>query len=156
MIDDIKDKIIKDIIHDSLIVRAIDANVEYADDLIDTRIFKFNQNPNSVQQAQTFITIQVHIPRTIDRNKKRVETVVEIWIISNNNHMVVNNIPKIKANRNDLISQLLDEKFNGRDDFGIGELLLERSVEGIHPDSRDYVFRQMIFKTKDFNQPVCR
>ena len=67
--------------------------------------------------------------------------------------MVVDNIPKITENRNDYLSELIDAKLNGRSDFGIGELQLASNVEGSY--QQDYVYRKMVFTTKDVNDSLC-
>ena len=67
--------------------------------------------------------------------------------------MVVDNIPKITENRNDYLSELIDAKLNGRSDFGIGELQLVSNVEGSYQP--DYVYRKMVFTTKDVNDSLC-
>ena len=66
--------------------------------------------------------------------------------------MVVDNIPKITENRNDYLSELIDAKLNGRSDFGIGELQLASNVEGSY--QQDYVYRKMVFTTKDVNDSL--
>ncbi|MEN2589359.1 hypothetical protein, partial [Acinetobacter baumannii] len=68
-------------------------------------------------------------------------------------HMIVDNIPKITENRNDYLSELIDAKLNGRSDFGIGELQLASNVEGSY--QQDYVYRKMVFTTKDVNDSLC-
>lgn len=78
--------------------------------------------------------------------------------------MKVDNIPKVSDNRNDYISKLLDKKFNGRDVLGnskkdennlhlYGKLDLVANIEGAA--SRDFLYRQMIFETKDLNKSFC-
>ena len=66
IIGKIKRKIIRDFIRDSEIVSAIN-NTECSEpeELINTSIFNFNQNPFTINKVGTFITIQVHIPSVI-------------------------------------------------------------------------------------------
>lgn len=154
IIEDIKDRVVKDIIQDDLIIKVIDADVEYADDIIEKNLFTYNKNPITIQDSITFLTVQVHIPQSYS-NKKWVRPILEIWIISHNKHMAITNIPKIKSNRNDYLSQLLDEKFNGRKDLGFGTMMLETNVEGIHPDNNNFVYRRLLFETKDLNNSMC-
>ena len=67
--------------------------------------------------------------------------------------MVVDNIPKITDNRNDYLSKLIDNKLNGRSDFGIGELKLLSNIEGSY--QKDYVYRKMVFECSDLNDSLC-
>lgn len=159
IIDDMKTRVQDAILADSLLVKAIDAKDVTEDnvaDLIGTHIFTFAQNPNLVQSSETFLTIQVHIPQYNSPDYRWVHPVLEIWIISHNRHMRVDNIPRIRANRNDFISQLLDEKFNGSTDFGYGQMFLQLNTEGVHGDNSDFLYRRMVFVTKDLSRATCR
>lgn len=159
IIDDMKTRVQDAILADPLLVKAIDAKDVTEDnvaDLIGTHIFTFAQNPNLVQSSETFLTIQVHIPQYNSPDYRWVHPVLEIWIISHNRHMRVDNIPRIRANRNDFISQLLDEKFNGSTDFGYGQMFLQLNTEGVHGDNSDFLYRRMVFVTKDLSRATCR
>lgn len=159
IIDDMKTRVQDAILADPLLVKAIDAKDVTEDnvaDLIGTHIFTFAQNPNLVQSSETFLTIQVHIPQYDSPDYRWVHPVLEIWIISHNRHMRVDNIPRIRANRNDFISQLLDEKFNGSTDFGYGQMFLQLNTEGVHGDNSDFLYRRMVFVTKDLSRATCR
>jgi len=150
-----KMKIIKELIKDKAIVKAIDSpDVVSPEKLINTHIFNYHQNPHTINKVITFITVQVHIPQSyMSTDTTFKKPTVEIWIISHEKHMAVDNIPKVTSNRNDYISQLIDEKLNGKYGFGIGELTLVSNVEGSY--QQDYVFRKMIFETVDLNASRC-
>lgn len=148
-----KNKIIKEFIKDKNIVQAINSSeITSPEKLKGTHIFDYHQNPNTINTVQTFITVQVHIPQSYTE-KVYIYPTIEIWIISHERHMVVDNIPKITENRNDYLSELIDAKLNGRSDFGIGELQLASNVEGSY--QQDYVYRKMVFTTKDVNDSLC-
>lgn len=136
---------------------------ECSDELIGTHIFKYNQNPNTLKRSSTFITLQVHISKQYDYSSSSnwVKPTLEIWIYSHEGCMEINNIPGIDADRNDYIGQLLDAKFNGRTNFGVGEstinligqLELVDSSEGAF--SKDYLYRKLTFVTKDISKSFC-
>lgn len=154
MISTLKTNIMKSLIKDKDIVDAIDSHsskVKKPEDLINTHIFNYHQNPYTLEDVQTFLTIQVHIPESYDRNNTFVKPTLEIWIISHYKHMKVD-IPKITDNRNDYISKLLDSKLNGAD-YGYGGLKLLSNVEGSYQE--DYLWRKMLFATNDLNQSLC-
>lgn len=168
IVSKMKDKLITEIINDEALFSAIDSpnikNFEDADQLVGTHIFNYHQNPLTLKEVQTFLTIQMHIPKTYGANNTWVAPRLEIWIISHQDHMKVKNIPKITANRNDYISQLLDLKFNGRRVIGVSAKaknnlnLLDRldlisNIEGAL--ASDYLYRQMIFEVKDLNDSLC-
>lgn len=155
-----KNKIVKDFIKDPDIVAAIDSDKVKPNEpekLINTHIFNYNQNPHTLNTVGTFITIQVHIPHDYytDYNASvtRVRPTIEIWIISHEQHMIVNNVPKVAQNRNDYLSELIDNKINGKSGFGIGDTVLLSNVEGSF--QQDYLFRKMIFQCIDLNWSLC-
>ena len=152
----VKNKVIKELIKDSNIVSAINSDKVSKDTpekLINTHIFNYHQNPYTIDTVSTFITIQVHIPDSYIRNRTFVNPQLEIWIISHERHMTVDNIPKITENRNDYLSELIDEKFNGRSDFGFGDMKLVSNIEGAF--QTDYLYRKMIFEGTDLNMSMC-
>lgn len=168
IITDLKNAVIKEIINDDMLFYAIDSSevddIENADELVNKNIFTYHQNPDAVLKADTFLTVQVHIPKSYSRNKVLISPTLEIWIISHQRHMKVKNIPKIIDNRNDYISKLLDKKFNGRNVIGgssnsknnlhlCGSLKLISNTEGAF--SSDFLYRRMIFETVDVNDSIC-
>ena len=149
-----KNKIIKEFIKDKEIIAVINSStVVSAEKLKGTHIFDYHQNPLTINTVETFITIQVHIPQPFYKNESFVNPTIEIWIISHEQHMAVDNIPKITENRNDYLSRLIDNKLNGRSDIGITELKLLSNFEGSF--QRDYVYRKMVFEGTDINDSFC-
>lgn len=151
-----KNKIIKEFIKDKEIVAALGCSInESGEKLVNTHIFNYNQNPNTINDVKTFITVQVHIPQAYRfQSEIYVNPTIEIWICSHEKHMTVDNVPKITENRNDYLSRLVDEKLNGRDDFGIGKLKLISNVEGSF--QKDYLYRNLIFEATDVNNSLCK
>ena len=81
-----------------------------------------------------------------------VKPTIEIWIISHFEHMRVKNIPKVKTNRNDYLSMLIDNELNGKN-YGFGGLKLGLNIEGTF--QMDYSYRKMTFTTIDLNNSLC-
>ena len=151
-----KNKIIKEFIKDQGIVDAIGCDKgDTGEKLVNTHIFNYNQNPNTMNDIQTFITVQVHIPKSYGygTNSITVSPTIEIWIISHEKHMNVDNVPKVTENRNDYLARLIDEKLNGEDGFGIGKLTLVSNVEGSF--QKDYLYRTLTFEGTDVNNSLC-
>lgn len=155
-----KNRIIKEFIKDSEIIAAINSSKIDSNEpekLIGTHIFNYNQNPHTLNIVGTFITIQVHIPQSYYNDYRTsdvfVKPTIEIWIISHEEHMKVDNVPKITSNRNDYLSELIDNKINGKSGFGIGQTKLLSNVEGSF--QQDYLFRKMIIECVDFNWSLC-
>lgn len=156
-----KNKIVKEFIKDKDIVAAINSSEVKSNEpekLINKHIFDYNQNPHTLNIVGTFITIQVHIPQNYytDYNSGlyiHVQPIIEIWIISHEKHMAVDNVPKVVSNRNDYLSELIDRKYNGKRGFGIGETKLVSNIEGSF--QADYLYRKMIFQCTDLNHSLC-
>ena len=155
-----KNKIVKEFIKDQNIITAINSSTIQPNEpekLINTHIFNYNQNPHTLNMVGTFITIQVHIPQSYynDYNASvtRVKPTIEIWIVSHERHMSVDNVPKVTQNRNDYLSELIDNKINGKTGLGIGETILLSNIEGSF--QQDYLYRKMIFQCTDFNWSLC-
>ena len=150
-----KNRIIKEFIKDKEIVAAINStDVTSPEKLKGTHIFDYHQNPHTINTVETFITVQVHIPQPFSfEDKTFVKPTVEIWIISHEKHMIVDNVPKVTENRNDYLSRLIDNKLNGKSGFGIGKLNLTSNNEGAY--QQDYVFRKMVFECLDLNASLC-
>lgn len=155
-----KNKIVKEFIKDQEIIAAINSDEikpNEPEKLINTHIFNYNQNPHTLNRVGTFITIQVHIPQSYytdyNASATRVKPTIEIWIISHEKHMNVDNVPKVTQNRNDYLSELIDNKINGKSGFGIGKTTLLSNIEGSF--QQDYLFRKMIFQCIDLNASLC-
>ena len=151
-----KNLIARYLIQDDAIVQAIEPPKDMdAEDMIGKYIFTYHQNPLTLQDVDTFITIQVQIPQLgwHERAETRVFPQIVIWIISHQRHMKVDNIPKITANRNDYLSQLIDEKLNGNSNFGLGKLSMISNVEGAV--QQEYLYRTITFQGTDINDSFC-
>ena len=154
-ISELKNKVIKDLINNDAIVSAIDSpDIKVSEKLFDTHIFDYNINPYTINKAITFITVQVHLPEAFhyESNDIFVKPTIEIWIISHFEHMRVKNIPKVKTNRNDYLSMLIDKELNGKN-YGFGGLKLGLNIEGTF--QMDYSYRKMTFTTIDLNNSLC-
>lgn len=156
-----KNRIIKEFIKDKDIIAAIDSKDIKSNEpekLIGTHIFNYNQNPHTLNKVGTFITVQVHIPQNFyseyhGNSIIHVKPTIEIWIISHEKHMLVDNVPKITQNRNDYLSELIDNKINGKSGFGIGNVKLVSNIEGA--SQTDYLYRKLTFQCLDLNWSLC-
>ena len=152
-ISEFKDRVVNAICDDETLFYAFDAKeCEDGVDLLNTHVFKYNKNPETITETITFMTVMVHT-KARDHKGIFVTPTLEIWIYSHNDHMKMN--PKItKDNRNDYISMLLDEKFNGSTKYGgIGKLQLVSNTEGTF--SPKFLYRRLIFETFDLNDSMC-
>lgn len=154
IIGEAKNKIIKSFISDDAIVKAIDpAHMDSKEELVNKYIFNYNQNPDTIKDIDTFLTVQVHIPQQHYGSKLLIDSDIEIFIITHEEHMKVNNIPKVTENRNDYLSKLIDNKLNGKSLLGIGKIQLRMNVEGSY--QKNWLYRQMVFTVMDINDSPC-
>lgn len=150
--------IMKLLIEDPLIVKVINAHdVIEPDELIHKRIFSWHQNPVTLKEGMTFITIQISRPlvySNFDKGSKGVAPYnMEIWIISHESHMIIDNIPKVIGNRNDYLSHLIDKKLNGSTFMGLGKMRLVSNIET--PMQENWLGRQLLFTTNALDNAVC-
>lgn len=168
IITDLKEKVVQEIIADEAFFYAIHpSDIKSVDDrdmLNGKHIFRYHQNPETLKLAGTFLTIQTHTSKYRQSNNVWIVPQLEIWVISHEEWMKVDNIPHIQDSRNDYIAKLLDQKFNGRNVLGVspddekrlhlcGSLDLVRNVEGAV--ATHYLYRQLIFETRDLNDSLC-
>lgn len=167
IIPKLKAAVMHEIINDENLFYAIDSpdvtDISNANELLYRHVFPYHRHSEALTTSGTFLTIQVHIPKTYDSSNIWVVPTLEIWILSHSDHMKIDGISNISDNRNDYISRLLDKKFNGRDTLNAGEnadhlhlygkMHLVSNTEGVF--SRDFLYRQMIFEMKDLNNSLC-
>lgn len=143
-----KKKIIMQLITNSTIVSLLDPKneMEYPDDLINTRIFPYGKIPGTAQETGSYITITVNSLSPTARNDivKNVELIVRV--VSSDALMKV---PKRSETRIDLLSSEVDEILNEAFDFGVGPVMLMSNKEYTLNDS--YFYRELIFRTVDLN-----
>lgn len=151
-----KNKIIREFIKDKNIVEAINSSSiskDTPEKLIYSHIFDYHQNPNTLNSVGTFITVEVSIPDSWG-DRTFIKPIIEICIYSHEQHMRVENIPKVKKNRNDYLSELIDNKLNGSSGYGIGKIELRSNTGGAY--QMDYLYRKMVFEGTDLNNSLCK
>lgn len=153
----VKNKVINELLQDELFFNAIDSSTitsfDESDLLLNRHVFRYNQNPETMNNPRTFITVMTNSEKVNGYNKEWMVLRLEIWIYSHMQKMVVDNIPNVSDNRNDYIGRIIDEKFNGRTDFGYGQLDCISNTEGSF--TKDYLYRRLIFETKTINNSMC-
>ncbi len=152
-ISEFKERVMDAITQDDTIFYAFDAkDCENGGDLENTHIFNYNKIPETITETNTYMTIMVHT-KSRDRNGTFVTPTLEIWIYSHFKHMKMD-YKITKDNRNDYMSMLIDDKFNGSTEYGgIGKLRLVSNTEGTYNDQ--FLYRRLIFETVDMNDSMC-
>ena len=152
-----KNKIISELSQDDEIVNALGLNDdESPDDLIWKRIFPHYYVEKTESIVKTFILVEIDIP---ERRSRYGSTNSDIWVhptiifyvLVHQEDMHMNMVGE-SGTRMDYLAELIEEKYEGRQDFGVGTLQLKSDVAG--SVNTTYRFRQLVFEAVDVNG-VC-
>ncbi|WP_300077636.1 hypothetical protein [uncultured Thomasclavelia sp.] len=167
IVSELKKRVITDIINDMDIITALDPvdikkedwepiylvnSKETVDKGFTPIIYREIQNQNIITKTITFLCVEVNIPESYTQNEYFKYPRLEIWIVSHNKHNRIDNIPGVSDNRNDYVSILLDEKFNGMR-IGMGTLSLLSNTAGIYDDT--FIYRKLVFQGVDLDDNLC-
>ena len=128
----------------------IDSNGECvnSDELIYEQIFPYYYFPETQTDVRSYVIMKVNGLGINNKIYNKAE--VFICVISHQGCMKVKNGG---GSRIDLMSEIVEELFNGRDDFGFGEMELTSNIESeINTTHRCRVLR---FIVEDFNADAC-
>lgn len=166
LISTLKRRMIDELIYDESFYYAINppsiSDASERDELFGSYIFDYNKNPTTITDTREFITIMTSTYKFGSGNSIYIKPKIDVHIYCHNDWMKVTNIKKIKDNRLDYTSQLIDLKFNGITSFDrvkpvvnlLGELELVENSEGTFSDKFQY--RHMVFVTRDLNASLCQ
>ena len=80
IVSNMKEKVVMAIAKDDDLFYAIDpSDCENGGDLLNTHIFRYNQNPAAITTVMTFLTVMVHT-KSYGRDNDFVIPTLEIWI----------------------------------------------------------------------------
>lgn len=149
-----KKKLVSSIVSSPTLVQLL--NSEYvkngecldSDELVYKQIFPYNYIPETQTETKSYVTMKVNGLGV--KNKIYNKAEVYIRVISHQDCMLTN----YGGTRIDLMSEAVEELFNGKDDFGFGEMELKSNIEGdINTTHR---CRELRFMVEDFNADACR
>ena len=148
-----KNKLISSIVNSPELISLInekyvkDGECVDADDLIYKQIFPFYFIPETQVKALSYVIMKVDGLGT--KNKIYNKAEVYICVISHQNVMKTNK----GGTRIDLMAEIIEDLFNGKDDFGFGEMELKYNIEdNINNTHRCRVLK---FSIDDFNSDAC-
>lgn len=119
-----------------------------SDELIYKQIFPYYFIPETQNDQKSYVIMKVNGLGL--KNKIYNKAEVYICVISHQGCMKTND----GGTRIDLMGEIVEELFNGRDDFGFGEMELVSNVESeINANHRCRILR---FVVEDFNADACR
>lgn len=118
-----------------------------SDDLIYQQIFPYYYIPETQTEAQSYVIMKVNGLGI--KNKIYNKAEVYICVVSHQERMQA----KGGGTRIDLMGEVIEELFNGRDDFGFGEMELISNIESeVNSTHRCRILRFMV---EDFNADAC-
>jgi len=157
IIREYKNKIISELSQDDEIIRGLGLNDgESEDDLIWVRLMPHRYVPNTQESVKSYITVEINIPQ---RRLRYGESSSNIWthpyiifnIIVHQDDMKLNLVGE-SGTRMDYLAELVEDKYDGRQDFGVGTLSLISDVAGDVNDT--YRVRELVFEAVDVSG-VC-
>lgn len=151
-----KRKLISSIVNSPELISLIDDKfvidgecVDVDDGLVYKQIFPFYYVPETQTEQLAYIMLKVNGLGV--RNKIYTKADVYVCVAA---HQGIMRVPGGDGPRIDMMSEIIEELFNGRDDFGFGEMELVSNYE----DSINTTIRCRILKfvVEDFNSDACK
>lgn len=144
---DYKNRLIMDLLTNEEIVKLIDPNTKMSDahKLVYNNVFPFEYVPETVEDAKTFICIDVDIQKVT--NKTFFIPIIYVWVFSHKSILV---LPEGEGVRTDKLVSEISGVINGSRYYGLGELDLY-SIKRFAP-MKDYNGKVMAFQAVDFNR----
>lgn len=147
-----KNKIMSELSQDSEIVNALGLNSdEDPDDLVWVRLFPHMFVPSTEQIVKTYILVEIDIPERRTRYGSSdsniwVHPTIVFYVLTHQEDMRLN-IAGESGTRMDYLAELIEDKYEGRRDFGVGTLQLKSDTAG--SVNTTYRFRQLVFEGVD-------
>ena len=148
-----KKKLISSIVNSPELVELV--NADYVKDgkcidsneLIYKQFFPYYYIPETQTESKSYVIMKVNGLGIKGKLYNKVE--VYICVMSHQDIMKCKNGTRI-----DLMGEIVEELFSGRDDFGFGEMELKANVE-ININTT-YRGRELRFVVEDFNSDACK
>lgn len=151
-IRDWKNKIMSELSQDDEIITALGLNPdESPDDLVWKRLFPHYFVPQTESEVRSYILVEIDIP---ERRSRYGSTDSDIWVHPTITFYVLvhqedmhMNMAGESGTRMDYLAELVEDKYDERQDFGVGILKLKSDLAG--SVNTTYRFRQLVFEAVD-------
>ena len=153
-----KNKIMAELSQDDEIISALGLNPdEDPDDLVWHRLFPHYFIPQTEEQVRTYILVEIDIPERRTRYGSSdsniwVHPTIVFYVLTHQEDMHMNMVGE-SGTRMDYLAELIEEKYEGRQDFGVGTLQLKSDTAG--SVNTTYRFRQLVFEAVDLDSGLC-
>ena len=143
---DYKNTLIGDLLTNKEIVGLINKDISLKDagSLVYEQVFPFEHIPETVEEGDTYICIDVDIQKVFD--KTFLSPTILVWVFTHESKMV---LPEGGVRVDKLCSEIA-KVINGSRKYGLGELELS-SVKRFCP-IKNFLGKVMVFSAKDFNR----
>lgn len=147
-----KNKIVSELSQDDEIINALGLNDdEDPDDLVWKRIFPHYYVESVETVVRTYILVEIDIPERRTRYGSSdsniwVHPTIVFYVLTHQEDMHMNMVGE-SGTRMDYLAELIEEKYEGRQDFGVGTLQLKSDTAG--SVNTTYRFRQLVFEAVD-------
>lgn len=151
-IRDWKNKIMSELSQDDNIIEALGLNPdESPDDLVWVRLFPHMYVPTTEESVRTYILVEIDIPERRARyggsdSNIWVNPIIVFYVLTHQEDMHMNLIGE-SGTRMDYLAELIEDKYEGRHDFGVGVLKLKSDTAG--SVNTTYRYRQLVFEAVD-------
>lgn len=151
-IRDWKNKIMSELSQDDNIIEALGLNPdESPDDLVWVRLFPHMYVPTTEESVRTYILVEIDIPERRVRyggsdSNIWVNPIIVFDVLTHQEDMHMNLIGE-SGTRMDYLAELIEDKYEGRQDFGVGVLKLKSDTAG--SVNTTYRYRQLVFEAVD-------
>ena len=147
-----KNKIVSELSQDDEIINALGLNDdESPDDLVWKRIFPHYFVEKTEESVKTYLLVEIDIPERRTRYGSSesniwVHPTIIFYVLTHQEDMHMNMAGE-SGTRMDYLAELIEEKYEGRQDFGVGTLQLKSDTAG--SVNTTYRFRQLVFEAVD-------
>ena len=153
-----KNKIVSELSQDDEIINALGLNDdESPDDLVWKRIFPHYFVEKTESEVKTYLLVEIDIPERRTRYGSSdsniwVHPTIVFYVLTHQEDMHMNMVGE-SGTRMDYLAELIEEKYEGRQDFGVGTLQLKSDTAG--SVNTTYRFRQLVFEAVDLDDSLC-
>ena len=153
-----KNKIISELSQDDEIIEALGLNDdESPDDLVWRRLFPHYFIPETQDSVLSYLLVEIDIPERRSRYGSSdsdiwVHPTIIFYVLVHQEDMHMNMVGE-SGTRMDYLAELIEDKYDGRQDFGVGTLKLKSDTAG--SVNTTYRFRQLVFETVDLDSGLC-
>ena len=147
-----KNKIMSELSQDDKIIEALGLNPdESEDDLVWKRLFPHYYVESTESIVKTYILVEIDIPERRSRYGSNdsdiwVHPTIIFYVLTHQEDMHMNLVGE-SGTRMDYLAELIEDKYDGRQDFGVGTLKLKSDTAG--SVNTTYRFRQLVFEAVD-------